>query len=336
MGISLKTHKMLWGRSGGRCSIPDCRKILFVDETETDDPSIVGDEAHIVAREQDGPRGDSPLTTEDRDKYDNLILLCKIHHKVIDDQPKAFTVELLHKIKHDHIEWFKGSGNFDEAKQRDDEIYATYVEKWIQLSGLNEWNNWSSFVFGGGQPHIPKEIHTQLKELVHYLLSRLWPERYKELESALTNFRLVLNDFINVFNEHISKDDEEMLWTEKFYKIPHYDEELYHSLSRKFDYHVDLVEDLMLELTRAGNYVCDKVRKFVSPSFRLNEGVLLVTSGPHMDLKYHTSRVEYREEERTEYPYPGLKEFMTLRASRDRHYGEGYSADYFIQTGPEE
>ena len=85
----------------------------------------------------------------------------------------------------------------------------------------------------------------------------------------------------------------------------------------------------MLELTRAANYVCDHIRKSISPPFRLNEGVLLVTSGPYMDGTLETSRVEYRSKERIEYPYPGLRKFMTVRASRDDHSGEGFSPDYF-------
>lgn len=84
---------MLWGRSGNRCAI--CQKELVIDATETDDDSIIGDECHIVARSTDGPRGASPL--KERNKYNNLILLCKIHHKQIDDQENEFPVERLHQ-----------------------------------------------------------------------------------------------------------------------------------------------------------------------------------------------------------------------------------------------
>lgn len=104
MGISLKTRKMLWGRSANRCAMSDCRRVLVEDETETDDPSIVGDEAHIVARREDGPRGISGLTPEQRDNFDNLVLMCKIHHKVIDDQPNEYNVERLHQIKQEHLD----------------------------------------------------------------------------------------------------------------------------------------------------------------------------------------------------------------------------------------
>ena len=59
MSISLKTHKMLWGRSGNMCAFPNCKKELVMDESETDDASVIGEEAHIIARKENGPRGKS-------------------------------------------------------------------------------------------------------------------------------------------------------------------------------------------------------------------------------------------------------------------------------------
>lgn len=64
MSISLKTHKMLWGRAGSKCAFTGCRKDLVVDATETDDESVVGEECHIIARKSDGARGVSDLTEE--------------------------------------------------------------------------------------------------------------------------------------------------------------------------------------------------------------------------------------------------------------------------------
>ena len=127
MTITLQTRKMLWGRSGGMCAI--CREPLFEDESETDDPSVLGEECHIVAREKDGPRGDDPLHEEKRDLYANLILLCLKHHKIIDDQPDKYTVELLQQIKADHLKFAYSKSRTRKAtripsKQKDIEFYA--------------------------------------------------------------------------------------------------------------------------------------------------------------------------------------------------------------------
>jgi len=48
MTISLKTHKMLWGRFGNGCAFPECKNILIEGKTDTDNESLIGEVAHIV------------------------------------------------------------------------------------------------------------------------------------------------------------------------------------------------------------------------------------------------------------------------------------------------
>jgi hypothetical protein len=334
MSISLKTHKMLWGRSGSRCAFPECKKILIEDKTDTDNESLIGEEAHIVAKCQDGPRGKSELNLRERDSYDNLILLCKNHHKIIDDQPKKYTVEFLYEIKKKHIEWVKQSLKIDENKQKDLEIYASYIDKWNNLANTKNWRSWTSFILSDGLPSIGIKQYNKLKELNNYIFSRIWPKRYMELETAFNNFGLVLNDFIDVFSKYRERTSckESYYFTEKFYKrLNKWDPETFNVLSKKFDYHVDLVQDLMCELTRAGNYLCDQIRDYISPSYRRNEGILLVESGPYMDFKFRTLKLEYFSKKKNGFKYPGLKKFMTIRKERNIYFGEGVSEDYFIQ-----
>jgi hypothetical protein len=52
------------------------------------------------------------------DKYDNLILLCRVDHKIVDDQPREFTADTLRKLKKDHERWaaerFKSATSEDQ------------------------------------------------------------------------------------------------------------------------------------------------------------------------------------------------------------------------------
>jgi hypothetical protein len=130
-----------------------------------------------------------------------------------------------------------------------------------------------------------------------------------------------------VFSKYSKELNEGTLHTEKFYKIDEWNPERYAYLASKYDFQIDLVEDLALELTRAANYICDLVRRHLDPAFRLSEGVLVLDSGPYMDLTFHSFRPEYVGEERKSTPYPGLKEFKELRATRDQHIGSGYGPD---------
>ncbi|WP_415282467.1 HNH endonuclease [Candidatus Nitrososphaera sp. FF02] len=47
---------------------------------------MFGEICHIEAAESGGPRYNSKQTDEDRRHYDNLILLCRNHHKATDDE----------------------------------------------------------------------------------------------------------------------------------------------------------------------------------------------------------------------------------------------------------
>ncbi|UFZ08006.1 hypothetical protein LQG66_17650 [Bradyrhizobium ontarionense] len=213
---------------------------------------------------------------------------------------------------------------FDAKKQKDDEYYADIVDKWEKAANLDHWHAWTSFVLGGGQPSIDQSIDRQLTQLSKWLLSRVWPECYTELESAFSNFLRVANDFCNVFHKHTETSSSDHVYTRKFYQIEEWNPQLYSKLSKQYDHHVDLVQDLLLELTRAANLVCDRVRKDLMPSYRLEEGRLLVSSGPTMDLKIHTFSPQYsREEKELERPYPGLEKFMDVRERRDIRFGKG-------------
>lgn len=112
MTISDKTRKILWGRSGNRCSI--CRQRLVVDETSVDAESVVGDECHINSGKPNGPRYDGATDQQKIDDLANLLLLCRVHHKMVDDQFETYTAELLRSIKENHERWV--DSKFKEAE----------------------------------------------------------------------------------------------------------------------------------------------------------------------------------------------------------------------------
>ncbi len=89
MAISEKTRKMLWAKSGNRCAI--C-KIELITEQKTDSNLNIGEECHIISSKSKGPRHKSNLN--DYDSFDNLILLCRNHHKEIDTLIDSFPEEI--------------------------------------------------------------------------------------------------------------------------------------------------------------------------------------------------------------------------------------------------
>lgn len=315
MAISLKTHKILWGRSGNKCAI--CQNELIVDSSNsTEDPSIVGEEPHIIARKETFTRGDFDSTTqEQRDHYSNLILLCRNHHKQIDDQPEVFTVKRLHEIKSEHEAkvrsgWTKA--NLDTF--RDELVYSEYIDKWQSFADLDNWMHMSSYLTD--ETSLPKIWYDNQKKFLIWFISRLWPDSNNSLENALINYRIVLEDFLREFDKHIlyKSRDSDFLITERFYKIDVFEKERYSSLLLQYEEHVCLVNDLFFELTRAINYICDKVRDTLYKQYRIQEGAtLIIRCMVGEDLRTEYLRLEYHNVERKEIPYPGIDIFKEVR-----------------------
>jgi hypothetical protein len=80
---------------------PGCNDYLF-REFEDGHVTSIEEQAHIIARNEGGPRGTSDLQPEVRDEYENVILLCRSCHGMIDKAPDHFPVDLLHEWKRNH------------------------------------------------------------------------------------------------------------------------------------------------------------------------------------------------------------------------------------------
>jgi len=320
---------MLWGRSGNRCAI--CKRELIADPlVPADDPSVVGDMAHIVARKPSFTRGNyDQLSAEQREAYENRILVCKVDHKTIDDQPAYFTVEKLREIKTAHERWVcEQLSEAELTTQRDEEVYAAYVEDFMALIEVEQWTIHGTGICSPDGPEINAEYHDKLQRVGPWIISRLWPHRHIDLENAFINFRDVLSDFLSTFNRHAEfTPDHQRLVTSRFYRSREWlDQAEYDQRVKRYEEHTALVEDLFFELTRALNYICDLVRKDLIPSFRVREGAVLVErDSVGFGMRIEHTRPEYRGDQRTSHPYPGLEAFKRER----------YSRDFYVRTHPD-
>ena len=104
MPISTRDRKLLWIRAGSICTI--CKSQL-AEEAKGDDRDVVlGEEAHVVSEKPNGPCF-RPMPPDEVDTYANLLLLCPIHHKIVDEQVPYYTEQRLHNLKHEHEQWVK-------------------------------------------------------------------------------------------------------------------------------------------------------------------------------------------------------------------------------------
>jgi hypothetical protein len=169
MAITDKTRKILWVKAGGRCSI--CQVQLVTEGTDTDDPSVFGEEAHIVGQSPNGPRAGNISGV---DSYSNLILLCRKDHKRVDDQVGKYTVEHLKEIKRQHEDWVASQGEIsDPGPVRLIPDPARPPKKMLKLiiSGSDLWH----FVDGAGvlYPRWPSGLSDEHEDLIAALLDNV-------------------------------------------------------------------------------------------------------------------------------------------------------------------
>lgn len=324
MDITLKAQKILWGRAANRCSFSDCRIELTIETDGDSDPNSIGENCHIHSRSPNGPRGNGGLSDSELASYSNLILLCRNHHKIIDGDPDSYPVLKLRNIKSEHENWVESNLNYDHDRQKDQEQLAKIVDRWCCLAAVDEWTAWTSSLLSFGQPKILEIRLNDLKKLENFLLSAIWPKSFSFLELSFKNFLHVLNDFIFLFeSRRESKISGPYIFTEKFYKIDRYDQSLYFRLVNEYEYHVDLIQDLVLELNRSANLIISILRRNMFPLFRGDQGHLIVEYGPVEDLSFRKIKPLYDiNVENKLLIYPGIEQFKKDRFNRDFVFGQ--------------
>jgi len=98
MTVLLKTTKKLFTLSRNQCAFENCNNPIYVPNED----SIIGMISHIRSPRKKGPRHDPDYVNVD--SLENLLLLCPKHHKIVDDNPEKYSVEILTamKIKHEN------------------------------------------------------------------------------------------------------------------------------------------------------------------------------------------------------------------------------------------
>ncbi|MGY2092840.1 hypothetical protein [Nocardia gipuzkoensis] len=140
----------LFAVSMNRCAFPGCRTPL-ISPTGV----VLGRVAHIKAQSVGGPRYDANQTAEERHGFDNLILLCAVHHIEIDADGNldTYTVDRLLEIKRAHEEEGAASGQ-PVAELSDAAINGLIIQGVVNEASVHMDFRHAVFKVGGegGQP----------------------------------------------------------------------------------------------------------------------------------------------------------------------------------------
>lgn len=145
MAIKEKTIKILWSNAAGRCSFIGCNaKLTQVNEQL--EHYTIGEMAHIRGKNDGSNRYDCNQVEEQRDGYENLILLCPTHHTMIDkpENEEMYSVSVLEQMKVNHECNISNSLDLkeiltiEEFKTEVSILLAENHQSWLQYGPLSE------------------------------------------------------------------------------------------------------------------------------------------------------------------------------------------------------
>ena len=273
--ISVPEMKLLWSRSGNRCAFPDCNVLITEDNISATEAFPMGEMAHIVGEKEHSARWNDPLPASQRNRYDNLILLCPTHHARI-DKDEGFSVSVLHAYKAQHEAWVTErltmQGVHDEAATR---LYALVIES----ASTELFDNWTELGSDPlrGRPRWTQVNIDRVRRFREKVLRAPFAGRHPELEAGLTRLSLVLIAAIEHWDEHAEyRDNPPHFEGVRFYhKLKTYDPQQYNKLLDMYEKWIAREVWLMREATRVANWVCDAVRRDINPYFYLEQGRFL-------------------------------------------------------------
>jgi hypothetical protein len=173
--------------------------------------------------------------------------------------------------------------------------------------------------FSANAPWVRKEFTDRLGVVNEWIYGRIWPEGHDRLKGTIEAFGQLIADWMHKFGEHAESPslDSSVAMTKRFYQTSEWNPDRYDRLLEEYEYHVGFIQDLALEATRYGNCIADLIRDEIDPSFRFDEGLLLLLI-PGEIFQTYLLKTEFRPSDFANgEPYKDLQQFEQERTSRD-------------------
>jgi hypothetical protein len=293
MSIELKDIKLLWGRAANRCSFSGCRIKLSQDKKTATESFPIGEQAHIVGREEVSARSNSILSIQDRDSYHNLILLCPNHHTIIDKNQEDYPIEKLHMMKYQHEYWVETtlSESYDVKTKANDIIYANLIDMTVEDCLFTNWEHWISLL-NSHSHKIEADIYEKILNYTFKMHKAVWPGTFLELESSMKLFSAIMNIMLNFYMKNVERKGDNYV-EDRSYKEQWHPTDIFNELSEKRKCWENYLEELIIEITKAGNWLAELVRRDINPLFMAINGKFSLVWGPDEDWNYNTIVPEY-------------------------------------------
>lgn len=201
-----------------------------------------------------------------------------------------------------------------------DTVYLPIFSEIFRLLDISNYSEWMYHWACSGSPIISETRYQELHNLDAYLNHVTQNPEFPELNGLLTNLSLLVHDYVVVMDLHALKDTGGNYTIDHFYmglpNNPCFDTDFHEYTEYCF-----LLNDLTLELTRMLNLLLDNVR-IKCPGY--------LSDIPYISIdRKKKEDVQYRFYEKSDTPYPGLGNFLMVRASRSKYFGNETDLEFF-------
>ena len=191
--------------------------------------------------------------------------------------------------------------------------YIPVFDKILSLVDMPNYSYWTYSWAMAGTSKISVATYRSLEDLNSFLQRISYHQGYEVYNNLLKNLGTLVSDYLYLCNEHIEKIGQEVYTIERFYKrIPNNPD--YENQLNEFNEYCWLICDMTLELTRLLNLLLERIRDKVS-DYHIDEGVFVIDTMAR-------EKTEYRNSEKSDSPYPGLKKFVQIRSDRNYYYSK--------------
>lgn len=179
-----RTLKILFTRAGKSCAFPKCSMQIIDEETNI----VVCEICHIKSRNTLGPRYDVRQTYTERNSYENLVVLCPIHHKIIDENFVSYSVDRLNGIKAEHEA--KVAANLENPQEKLD--FLRELDDRIKLIIKHEkvLEDNTNVKDASGSTALAKRLAGEKK---HIQAKGQWHASHEGLQQAIDSVNAILN-----------------------------------------------------------------------------------------------------------------------------------------------
>ncbi|MEV7896169.1 hypothetical protein [Streptomyces cyaneofuscatus] len=185
---------------------------------------------------------------------------------------------------------------------------------------------WQAITSSLNQPHpiILDSHYDRLIKAGQWMLSMRWPTQYTKTARALDHLNRIVGELLNHLNECMTLSNDPIWKIKMEYKqIGRWDPPLYKELFGEFQTDRNYLYVLVIEATKAINWVIEVASGEVDPFFRLEEGVVLMGDGDGI-MESYVVRMEYESGETPEERvFPGgrtVKQYIREKIATNAHF----------------